>query len=150
MPMIRALYPDNWEEISRRIRFERAGGKCENCGAPHGEVITRISGTDIWWPAGVDDWHHIQQHEDKITNYDDLRDVKVVLTCAHLGVDHPDGTPGDKHDKMDVRDENLAAYCQRCHLIYDMDEHVENRRKTMARRRHESEQDAGQLTLWGE
>jgi hypothetical protein len=26
----------------------------------------------------------------------------VVLTVAHLGVDRPDGTPGDKHDKTDV------------------------------------------------
>lgn len=30
-------YPENWKEISSRIRFERAGGKCENCGAEHGQ-----------------------------------------------------------------------------------------------------------------
>ena len=36
MPMDRSLYPDNWEEISQRIRFERAGGRCEKCKAVHG------------------------------------------------------------------------------------------------------------------
>ena len=41
----------------------------------------------------------------------------AVLTVAHLGVPKPDGTPGDKHDKTDVRDENLAALCPRCHII---------------------------------
>ncbi len=50
----------------------------------------------------------------------------VILTTAHLGVAHPDGTPGNKHDKMDVRDENLAALCQRCHLRYDRAEHAAN------------------------
>jgi hypothetical protein len=50
----------------------------------------------------------------------------VVLTVAHLGIPYPDGRPGNKHDKMDVRDENLAALCQRCHLNYDRDEHIAN------------------------
>ena len=29
MPFDRSKYPDNWEELSRQIRFERAGGRCE-------------------------------------------------------------------------------------------------------------------------
>lgn len=37
MPINRALYPADWEAISRRIRFERAGGRCEQCGAVHGQ-----------------------------------------------------------------------------------------------------------------
>ena len=32
-PELRALYPDDWPAISRRIRFERAGNRCEWCGA---------------------------------------------------------------------------------------------------------------------
>jgi 5-methylcytosine-specific restriction endonuclease McrA len=51
---------------------------------------------------------------------------KVVLTVAHLGIDYPDGRPGNKHDKQDVRPENLAALCQSCHLNYDRDEHKAN------------------------
>ena len=43
MPMNRSKYPNNWEEISHRIRFERAKGRCEgspahpNCRAEHGK-----------------------------------------------------------------------------------------------------------------
>lgn len=38
-PDDRARYPDDWPEISHRIRFERAGGRCEcegECGHDHG------------------------------------------------------------------------------------------------------------------
>ena len=47
-PENRKRYPANWKEISERIRFERAGGRCEcdgrcginhygRCGVVHGE-----------------------------------------------------------------------------------------------------------------
>lgn len=36
-PENRARYPKDWPEISKRIRFGRAGGKCEWCGAEHGK-----------------------------------------------------------------------------------------------------------------
>jgi len=45
-PELRALYPPDWPEISRRIRFERAGNCCEKCGAenykPHPETGSRV------------------------------------------------------------------------------------------------------------
>ena len=28
-PAFRALYPKNWPELSRQIRFERGGGRCQ-------------------------------------------------------------------------------------------------------------------------
>jgi hypothetical protein len=34
-PAFRALYPPDWPELSRRVRFERAGGRCERCARPH-------------------------------------------------------------------------------------------------------------------
>lgn len=68
---------------------------------------------------------------------------KVVLTVAHLGVDFPDGRPGSKHDKHDVREENLAALCQRCHLNYDREDHIKNAAVTRRRKRER----AGQLVL---
>lgn len=37
MPIDRKRYPKDWKQTSRRIRFERANGKCEVCGALHGE-----------------------------------------------------------------------------------------------------------------
>jgi hypothetical protein len=36
-PENRNLYPANWKLISRRIRFGRAKGRCEQCGALHGQ-----------------------------------------------------------------------------------------------------------------
>jgi hypothetical protein len=114
MPFDASRYPENWKEISQRIR-ERDGNRCKWCGAqnyqPH--PITRS---------------------------------KVILTVAHLGVDYPDGRPGNKHDKMDVRDENLAALCQRCHLNYDRDEHRMNASHTINYTRHIEH---GQLELIG-
>jgi len=68
---------------------------------------------------------------------------KVMLTVAHLGAPKPDGSPGDKRDKMDCRDENLAALCQRCHLNYDRDEHQQNSALTRRRKKIES----GQIVL---
>lgn len=68
---------------------------------------------------------------------------KVVLTVAHLGIDKPDGSPGDKHDKMDVRRENLAALCNRCHLAYDHPDHLRHAAET----RRQRQIDAGQLVI---
>ena len=34
-PSMKDLYPDDWDDISHRIRFERAHGRCEWCGAEH-------------------------------------------------------------------------------------------------------------------
>lgn len=94
-------YPANWKQISHRIRFERAGNRCEWCGA-YNNLAHPVTGS------------------------------KVVLTVAHLGADREDGTPGDKHDKADCRDANLAALCQRCHLNFDRADHLEVQRANRA------------------
>lgn len=51
-----------------------------------------------------------------------------------------------KHDKLDVRDENLAALCQSCHLNYDRVDHIRN--ATVTRRLNKIR--AGQLPLFDE
>ena len=40
-PENKKLYPKNWKEISKRIRFERAKGLCEKCGANYGDKTLR-------------------------------------------------------------------------------------------------------------
>ena len=117
MPMQRHRYPPQWEAISLRIR-EREGWRCKWCGAPQGEERIGTKGTVY----------------------------RIVLTVAHLGVPYPDGRPGDSHDKLDVREENLAALCQPCHLRYDMPEH----RLNAARNRRLRRIAAGQLEIWEE
>ena len=42
---------------------------------------------------------------------------KVVLTVAHLN-----------HQPEDISDDNLRAWCQRCHLAYDAEYHASGRR----------------------
>ena len=90
------LYPPDWNEISRRIRFERAGGKCEECGAVNGEPHPETGSI-------------------------------VVLSVAHRN-----------HNPGDNREENLSAWCQRCHNTYDAP-------KRHANRKHRQLRAAGQL-----
>lgn len=110
MPVDIKRYPKNWKtEIVPMIRA-RSGGQCEctgECGLhrtnPGPRRCCERDGEKAKWANG-----------------------KVVLTVAHLGVSRPDGSVGDKHDKMDVRPENLKHMCQRCHLRFDINEHVKN------------------------
>lgn len=108
MSMDRRLYPPGWRKMSDRIRFGRAKGCCEWCGAEHGQLHPRTGSV-------------------------------VVLTTAHLGTSFPDGTPGDKRDKRDVRAENLAALCQACHLDFDRADNIAAAKLNRERRRLVSE-----------
>jgi len=153
MPFDKARYPANWDEISTRIK-ERAGWKCEQCGAPHGAIILRstenagfylIDDNDGWYtlPDGepAEDWPNQEQFaESKLT--------QVVLTTHHIGVAKADGSPGDVHDKMDCRDENLTALCQRCHFIADLPSHIVSARKSRLEHKHQRIVEGGQLELF--
>jgi len=124
-PENRARYPANWKEISKRIRFERAKGRCECtgecgsdhtypegfwCAAPHGWEIIR-------WPNNPANW----VRKDK--RHVNEKSVKVVLTVAHLD-----------HTPENVDDANLLAMCQRCHLRYDREHHAATARETRDRK----------------
>lgn len=111
-------YPPNWSVISEYIRFFRASGRCE--------------GSPTYPNCRAE---HLQLHP--------VTGSRVILTTAHLGIDWPDGTPGDKHNKWDCRPQNLRAWCQRCHLNYDLADHVAH--ATQTRRRKQME--AGQIQL---
>lgn len=94
----RKRYPPNWPAISRFIRNERAGGRCEcvgECGL-HTTTgrCTERNGQPAKWAKG-----------------------KVVLTTAHLD-----------HTPENVDHDNLRALCNRCHLRYDREHHAETRR----------------------
>jgi 5-methylcytosine-specific restriction endonuclease McrA len=52
--MDRSRYPDNWEEISDYVRFERAGGCCEWCGAEHGTPHPDTGSTVVLTTAHLD------------------------------------------------------------------------------------------------
>jgi len=137
MPINRKLYPKNWREISQYIRFERAKGKCEECGVPHGALRDRSSSMFVT----ADE---LQGLESESVPFDIGDAVMIVLTTAHLGIAKPDGLPGDRADTMDCRPGNLKALCQRCHLAFDRSDNINrrriNRRKNLVK--------AGQLEMF--
>lgn len=150
MPVDWSRYPQTWSAIRRRIlaRATPPGSNvalCEWCGAPNGAVVDRHP--DGRWILS-DELEGMNSDVALAGGWDDSKVrpfTRIVLTVAHLGVEREDGSPGDKHDKLDCRDENLAALCQRCHLQYDADEHVANAHLT----RRVKRVDAGQGVLPG-
>lgn len=116
-PENRGRYPADWRQISQRIRFERAGSRCEcrgECGRPpyhldatDGRCVNRHGQPAIWTGSAV------------------------VLTVAHL--DHVPENCGDA---------NLKAMCQGCHLHYDREHHAATRARTLAQ-----QQVPGQLAI---
>jgi hypothetical protein len=129
----RHRYPPDWPDISQAVR-EDAGQRCEQCGVPNGAYICRYTDGS---------WSEIPANAVGVTRELGIRVTRVVLTVAHIGAPREDGSPGDKHDKSDCRRQNLRAWCQRCHLRFDMDDHVRNAAETRRRRKIE----AGQLPL---
>lgn len=101
-PENRGRYPADWKQISERIRFTRAGGRCEcdgRCGRPEGHLgldgrCRNVHGLPAWTTRS-----------------------RVVLTTAHLD-----------HTPENCGDENLMAMCQGCHLHYDREHHAQTRR----------------------
>jgi hypothetical protein len=109
-PENRSRYPADWPAIRARI-LERAGDRCEgspafpDCSAPNGWYRVRSSGLLV--PPDdivVEDLPLLSG--DKAT--------RIVLTIGHL-----DHTP----ENCDPA--NLRAWCQRCHLTYDLRHHMQ-------------------------
>lgn len=104
-PENRKRYPPNWKAISQRIRFERAGGRCEcegECGQNHyAEFDDPVYAEyDIDLPSRHCAALHGAPHP--------VTGKRVVLTVAHLD-----------HTPENCDDDNLKAMCQRCHNRYD-------------------------------
>ena len=122
-PENRARYPADWKAIRERILL-RAANCCEKCKAPNRTRIARGAGKDegtyMLDSADVfcaETGQHLGQcrHSD----YELARMVDVVLTIAHLD-----------HVPENCAEDNLRAWCQRCHLRYDHDHHRANAQAT--------------------
>ena len=127
-PEHRFFYPIDWRELSMAIRFGRAQGRCESCGRPHGRMIYHL-GDGRWWDAEACRWRDGlgRRVRLKVEGFDVLRIVRttrVVLAAAHRD-----------HDTANNANANLAAFCQRCHMIHDRPEHKRRRWRTLFRRK---------------
>ena len=126
----RWLYPIDWPQLSALIRFGRANGRCEHCRRPHGRLVFHL-GDGRWWDDEAATWRNGQGRAlsslaGAPARSDDeaVRTTKVVLATAHLD-----------HDPSNNRPRNLKAFCQRCHMLHDQDEHLRRRRITLRMRK---------------
>jgi hypothetical protein len=126
MPEHRWLYPIDWRELSKVIRFGRAKGRCEHCRRPHGQRVVHL-GDGRWWDSDNLHWRDGRGRRTHPREPDLIalaRTTCVYIACAHLN-----HNPGDNGPR------NLAALCQRCHMIHDAAEHRRRRWYNAYRRR---------------
>jgi hypothetical protein len=128
MPCDYSKYPKEWKNEIRPRILARAKNCCEFCKVPNYEYVFRgmyndqevfqTSEGDVYsYPSGDLLFTDIQADISPINGKD--KAIKIVLTIAHL--DHDETNP-------DVKDDRLAALCQKCHLGYDAKE--KKRRKS--------------------
>ena len=124
----RFFYPIDWRELSAVIRFGRAKGRCEGCGRPHGRTVFCL-GDGRWWDDEAASWRDgagglvcIEVGAADVLG--EVRSTRVVLATAHRNHDTADNAPA-----------NLAAWCQRCHMLHDRPEHARRRWLTVFRRK---------------
>src|SRR4051794_39862544 len=118
---MRWFYPIDWPQLSRHVRFERAGGVCQGCGRPHGEIV-RVLPDGRWFDATRQTWRNGRGRPTRWPDIEDairMRQTRVILAAAHL-----DHNPGNN------RLRNLRSLCQRCHLVHDRPHHLAQRRIT--------------------
>ena len=119
MPIDYSKYPSNWKaEIVPRI-LNRASHCCEFCGVANYAIVwifpiqVKVAGKysvrRIWIASDTDK----ERLRINFTRSGDIKQIRVVLTVAHLDYD------SENHN---VKDDRLAALCQQCHLVYDTKE----------------------------
>jgi hypothetical protein len=127
-PEHRFFFPIDRPQLSAVIRLRRPGGCCEGCGRPHGQrVYCHSDGRR--WDRELGTWRDdMGKAVRSPPSVDDLiagiRVTKAVLAAAHRD-----------HDTSNNADGNLAAFCQRCHMIHDRPKYQRRRWRTLVRRK---------------
>jgi 5-methylcytosine-specific restriction endonuclease McrA len=80
-PENRARYPKNWKRRSFFVRFVRARGRCEWCGAEHGKPHPETGSTVVLTTAHV--------HDDR-PEASDLLNLAALCQKCHNGHDATD------------------------------------------------------------
>jgi hypothetical protein len=124
-PEFRHLYPKHWPELSRAVRFVRAGGRCQTCSRPHGATL-RCLPDGRWFDPEWGTWRNGRGRSaawPDLLEATRLKTTRVVLAAAHLD-----------HDPANSRLRNLRSLCQRCHMLHDKPYHLTQRWLTYRRR----------------
>jgi hypothetical protein len=107
-------YPQNWPDVSKRIRFVRANGQCEcegECGLhrtnPGPRHCVERDGEPAKWANGI-----------------------VMLTVAHLDAEGDVCRCLEETGMKCAIEVHLKAMCNRCHLRYDIKQHQRNAART--------------------
>lgn len=136
MPMIRSLYPKNWNAIARAVK-EESDWCCEECSKPcrRPGVVWMDFVLELLNSGGCDGWYF--QTFDEV--YDDEtgewgaveRPQRFTLTVAHLD-----------HIPSNCDRANLKALCAPCHCRYDL--------KAMPQKKRLKAERQGQMTIFAE
>jgi len=104
-------YPANWKELSLKIR-ERENNCCKFCGVKNHSFIRRKPKGEFVYvsDAEVKSIYSFREATQKPLHevLKMLCVTKIILTVAHLD-----------RQLVDHSENNLAALCQRCHLLHD-------------------------------
>ena len=123
---LRWFYPIDWPQLSNHVTFKRAGGLCQRCGRPHGEIVWVLP-DGRWYDETRRTWRNQRGRLARLPNTEDaarMRQTRVILAAAHLD-----------HNPANNRLKNLRGLCQRCHLIHYRPHHLARRRITYLLRR---------------
>ena len=121
---LRFFYPIDWPQLSAVIRFDRAKGRCEGCGRPHGKTVRHL-GDGRWYDEERAGWRNGQGRPVKLTMVPD----QAATTTVYIATAHLDHDPGNSSPR------NLKALCQRCHMLHDREEHRRQRWLTLRMRK---------------
>lgn len=125
-PENKARYPADWPAIRAAI-LQRAGNRCEWPGC---SVVNHAVG--YWQGASFIKICMKDEADSLDVEAADLADgfkvIEIVLTVAHLD-----------HTPENCAPDNLAAWCQRHHLAYDLPHHVTNAYMTRKAKAHTQE-----------
>lgn len=130
MPCDYKKYPANWKYQIRPDILKREGDKCKFCGVVNYSHVFRgiLDGKEVFqtedgsiysYPSGEFIKTDMYASIEPISGNQKQKAVKVVLTIMHLD-----------HDTSNNDYSNLAAACQKCHLIYDSILHRKNSKET--------------------
>lgn len=161
----RWLYPIDWPQLTDVIRFERAGGRCERCGRPHGQLVAQL-GDGRWWDAERGYWRTMRGRRARRLPPPDPALFAGAPVAIEVAADpgplfapvpptsgrrhrrRPEAlltgvrlvrialsTAHLDHDPANNRARNLKALCQVCHLQHDRAEHQRRRQETLKARK---------------